>query len=217
MTRGLTVAVAGVTGIVGQEFLRILEERAFPVKRLVALASKRSVGRTVAFAGEVVPVEDLETADFEGVDVAFFSVGGGRSKAHAPRAAEAGALVVDNSSAFRMDPAVPLVVPQVNPERAREHRGIIANPNCSTILLIVALAPLHRRVPIRRVVCATYQAVSGSGAEALAELETQASAEREGRPLEARVYPQPIHANVIPFVQAFGDDAITLVVWKMVN
>ena len=212
-----TVAVVGVTGVVGQEFLRILEERAFPVGRLVALASKRSAGQHVEFAGERIVVEDLETADFTGVDVAFFSAGGDRSLRHAPRAAEAGALVVDNSSAFRADPDVPLVVPQVNPERALEHQGIIANPNCSTILLVVALAPLQRKVPIRRVVCSTYQAVSGSGAAALAEWRAQADAEREGRPLEARVYPQPIHGNVIPFVQAFGDDDITLEEWKMVH
>lgn len=217
MTQPLTVAIAGVTGVVGQEFLRILEERAFPVKRLVALASKRSVGQHVTFAGASIVVEDLEQADFEGVDVAFFSAGGQRSLDHAPRAAAAGALVVDNSSAFRMDPEVPLVVPQVNAARALEHQGIIANPNCSTILLVVALAPLHRRVPVRRVICSTYQAVSGSGAEALDELDAQADAAREGRPLEARVYPQPIHGNVIPFVQAFGEDAITLEEWKMVN
>jgi len=215
--RALTVAVVGATGVVGQEFLRILEERAFPVKRLVALASKRSVGRHVTFAGEEVAVEDLDETDFGGVDVAFFSAGGDRSLEHAPRAAQAGALVVDNSSAFRMDPDVPLVVPQVNAHRALEHRGIIANPNCSTILLVMALAPLHRHVPVRRVVCSTYQAVSGSGAEALAELEAQGEASREGRPLEARVYPQPIHANVIPFVQAFGEDAITLEEWKLVH
>lgn len=217
MTQPLTVAIAGVTGVVGQEFLRILEERAFPVKRLVALASKRSVGQHVTFAGESIVVEDLEQADFEDVDVAFFSAGGQRSLDHAPRAVAAGALVVDNSSAFRMDPDVPLVVPQVNAARALEHQGIIANPNCSTILLVVALAPLHRQVPVRRVICSTYQAVSGSGAEALDELDAQADAAREGRPLEARVYPQPIHGNVIPFVQAFGDDAITLEEWKMVN
>lgn len=212
-----TVAVVGATGVVGEEFLKILEERSFPVARLVALASKRSVGRHVTFAGERIPVEDLEQADFEGVDVAFFSAGGERSLRHAPRAARAGALVVDNSSAFRMDPDVPLVVPQVNPERARTHRGIIANPNCSTILLVVVLAPLERRVPIRRVVCSTYQAVSGSGAGALAEWDAQAEAARDGCPLEARIYPQPIHGNVIPFVQAFGDDAVTLEEWKMVK
>jgi len=213
----LTVAVAGATGAVGVEFLAVLEERSFPVGRLVPLASERSVGRTVEFGGRSWTVEDLETADFAGVDVAFFSAGGARSLAHAPRAAEAGALVVDNSSAFRMDPAVPLVVPEVNAARAHEHRGIIANPNCSTILLVVALAPLERHVPIERVVCATYQAVSGSGAGGLRELAAQGEAEREGRPLETQVYPRPIHANVIPFVQAFGEDAITLEEWKMVH
>ena len=210
----LRVAIAGVTGVVGREFL---EERAFPVGDLVPLASARSVGTPIEYAGRTWPVEDLATASFEGVDVAFFSAGGSRSLEHAPRAAAAGAVVVDNSSAFRSDPAIPLVVPEVNGETAKQHRGIIANPNCSTILLVVALAPLERQVPIRRVVCSTYQAVSGTGAQALAELEAQARAEQEGRPLEASVYPKPIQANVIPFVQAFGADDITLEEWKMVH
>ncbi len=142
--RGLTVAVAGATGVVGCEFLRLLEERNFPVARLRAMASARSAGGTVAFCGADCEVEDLGRASFEGVDVAFFSAGGDVSREHAPRAAAAGAVVVDNSSAFRMDPDVPLVVPQVNPDALKSHRGIIANPNCSTIILVMALAPIER-------------------------------------------------------------------------
>ncbi|MDJ0975977.1 MAG: aspartate-semialdehyde dehydrogenase [Planctomycetota bacterium] len=212
----LHVAIAGATGVVGAEFLRLLEERAFPVASLRLMASARSAGRRLAFRGTEIEVEDLAEASFEGVDVAFFSAGSAQ-KAHARRAAEAGTLVVDNSSAFRMDPDVPLVVPQVNGDRARDHKGIIANPNCSTILLVMAIAPIERQVPIRRIVVSTYQAVSGSGAAALAELEQQAADEREGRPLTPSVYPMPIHGNVIPFVQAFDADAITTEEWKMVK
>src|SRR5262245_41134962 len=153
------VAIAGATGAVGEEFLRVLEQRRFPVRRLVALASSRSAGKSVRFAGDDVPVADLSSFDFRGVDVAFFSAGAERSRENGPRAAKAGALVVDNSSAFRMDPDVPLVVPEVNLEAARGHRGLISNPNCSTILLVVVLAPLLRRVPVRRVIVSTYQAV----------------------------------------------------------
>jgi len=214
---GYRVAIVGATGVVGAAFLSILEERAFPVRSLRAVASSRSVGHAVRFAGRRVEVEDLATASFKDVDVAFFSAGRDVSRAHAPRAAAAGALVVDNSSAFRMDPDVPLVVPEVNPASIAEERGIIANPNCSTILLVVVLAPLEVLAPIRRVVCATYQAVSGSGAAALEELARQAEAERTGRPLEAEVYPKPIHGNVLPFVQAFGEDGLTVEEWKMVR
>jgi aspartate-semialdehyde dehydrogenase len=210
------VAIAGATGVVGREFLDVLARRAFPIRGLRLMASARSAGSHIEVDGRPIVVEDLAGADFAGVDVAFFSAGSGQ-KEHARRAAAAGALVIDNSSAFRMDPEVPLVVPEVNAADAESHRGLIANPNCSTILLVVALAPLERQVPIRRIVVSTYQAVSGSGAEALAELQAQAEADREGRPLEAAVYPVPIHANVIPFVQAFGDDGLTTEEWKMVR
>ncbi|MFV1958035.1 MAG: aspartate-semialdehyde dehydrogenase, partial [Planctomycetota bacterium] len=182
-----------------------------------AIASSRAVGHTVRFAGRNIEVEDLEASSFEDVDLAFFCAGGDVSRVHAPRAAAAGALVVDNSSAFRMEPDVPLVVPEVNAEALGTGQGIIANPNCSTILLVVVLAPLEALAPIRRVVCATYQAVSGSGAAALEELARQAEAERAGQVLEAEVYPQPIHGNVLPFVQAFGEDGVTVEEWKMVR
>ncbi len=213
---GLTVAIAGATGVVGREFLRVLEERAFPVEDLRFMAAARSVGKALAVAGRSHVVEDLAGADFGGVDVAFFSAGSARRE-HARRAAAQGALVVDNSSAFRMDPDVPLVVPEVNPPAGPVPGGIIANPNCSTIILVLVLAALERRARIQRVVVSTYQAVSGSGAAAIEELDAQAAAAREGRPLEASVYPAPIHGNVIPFVQGFGDGAITTEEWKMVN
>jgi aspartate-semialdehyde dehydrogenase len=212
----LRVAIAGATGVVGQEFLRLLEERAFPLSELRLMASARSAGRSLAFAGRQIEVEDLETADFQGVDVAFFSAGSERAD-QARRAAAAGALVIDNSSAFRMDPDVPLVVPQVNPEAARSHRGIIANPNCSTILMVMVLAPLMRLGHIRRVVVSTYQAVSGSGAAGLTELREQGEAQRRGDALVASVYPHPIFGNAIPFVQAFSEGGLTTEEWKMVR
>jgi aspartate-semialdehyde dehydrogenase len=212
-----TVAIAGATGAVGDEFLAVLEQRRFPVSRLVPLASKRSVGRSVRFRGAEHPVRELETFDFRGVDVAFFSAGAQPSRDHAPRAAKAGALVVDNSSAFRLDPAVPLVVPEVNLDAAHGHAGIVSNPNCSTIILVMALAPLLRHAAIRRVVVSTYQAVSGSGAKGLAELARQLGEERDGRPPTTEVYPHPIASNVIPFVQAFGEDGLTTEEWKMVK
>jgi aspartate-semialdehyde dehydrogenase len=212
-----TVAIAGATGAVGEEFLRVLEERAFPVDRLVPLASARSKGRTVRFRGDDVPVAPLDGFDFEGIDVAFFSAGAERSRVHGPRAAGAGALVIDNSSAFRLDPDCPLVVPEVNPEAARSHKGIVSNPNCSTILLVLVLAPLLRRVPVRRVVVSTYQAVSGSGSKGLAELSRQLEEERAGAPPSTDAYPVPIASNVIPFVQAFAEDGLTTEEWKMVR
>lgn len=215
--RGLDVALVGVTGVVGEEFLRLLEQREFPVRHLRPTASARSAGRTISFRGADVPVSDLEREDFVGCDVAFFSAGGDVSRRHARRVADAGAIVIDNSSAFRQDADVPLVVPQVNGSEALRHRGIIANPNCSTILLMMALAPLAAEVPLRRVIVSTYQAVSGSGAGALAEWEQQGVAERAGEPLVASIYPKPIHGNVIPFVQGFGVDDITIEEWKLVH
>jgi aspartate-semialdehyde dehydrogenase len=212
-----TVAVAGVTGAVGKEFLRVLEERRFPVGRFVALASAKSVGKTVRFRGEDHPVADLSEFDFRGVDVAFFSAGGDRSKEHGWRAAKAGALVVDNSSAFRLDPAVPLVVPEVNLAAARTNTGLVSNPNCSTILLVVALWPLMRLARVQRVVVSTYQAVSGSGARGLEELASQLEDERAGRAPTPEVYPVPIASNVIPFVQAFSEGGLTTEEWKMVK
>ena len=213
---GQHVAIAGATGAVGQEFLQILEARAFPLASLRVLASARSAGRKMVFRGRELVVEDLEQASFTGVDVAFFSAGSER-KAHALRARDEGALVIDNSSAFRMDPDVPLVVPQVNGHTASTQTRLIANPNCSTIILLMALAPLEAKAPIRRIVVSTYQAVSGSGVAAVRELSAQAEAERQGEPLVAEVYPNPIHANVIPFVASFGEGDVTTEEWKMVR
>jgi aspartate-semialdehyde dehydrogenase len=213
----LSVAVVGATGVVGEEFLRVLEQRRFPVKRLRLMASARSAGKRVTWGGVEHEVEDLAKADFRGVDVALFSAGSGPSRTEAPRVAKAGALVVDNSSAWRMDPEVPLVVPQVNGQAAHAHKGIIANPNCSTIILLMAVAPLERRVRIERLVVSTYQAVSGSGQAGLEELDRQADEEARGLAPTTKTYPVPIHRNVLPFVQAFGEGDITTEEWKMVK
>ena len=194
---GYTVAIAGATGAVGQEMLKTLENRDFPVSRLKPLASSRSVGRTVKFRGEDIPVEELTEDSFEGIELALFSAGAERSRQFAPAAVAAGTIVIDNSSAFRLYPDVPLVVPEVNPEAAQSHHGIIANPNCSTIIACVPLWPLHRAAHIRRIICATYQAVSGTGAAALKELEDQCRAWAAGEPVQAETYPHQIAFNVL--------------------
>lgn len=190
------VALAGATGAVGAEFLKLLEERDFPLASLKLLASARSVGKTIRFKGEDIPVEELTADSFAGCDIAFFSAGGGRSKEFAPAAAKAGAVVIDNSSAYRMDPNVPLVVPEVNPDDALAHNGIIANPNCSTIILLMALTPLHRRWPVKRVVVSTYQAASGAGAQAMRELEEQTADILAGKPAQKDVFPHQIAFNL---------------------
>ena len=164
------VAIAGVTGAVGQEFIKILEQRDFPVKSIKMLASSRSVGKTVKFKGKDYPVEELKENSFSGIDIALFSAGASRSKQFAHAAVKAGAVVVDNSSAFRMDPDVPLVIPEVNPDAIKKHKGIIANPNCSTIIANVPVWPLHKANPIKRMVISTYQATSGAGQAAMNEL-----------------------------------------------
>ncbi len=190
------VAIAGATGAVGTEFLRLLESREFPLASLRLLASERSVGRTLYFRGRPYTVELLTSDSFKGVDIAFFSAGGSRSKEFAYAAATAGALVIDNSSAFRMDPKVPLVVPEINPEDIASHNGIIANPNCSTIILLMALEPLRRLAPVRRVVVSTYQAASGAGASAMQELIDQSNDMLKERPILPRVFPHPIAFNL---------------------
>lgn len=199
------VAIAGATGAVGTEFLKLLEEREFPLGRLTLLASARSAGKRIGFRGEEIPVQELTDRSFENVDIAFFSAGGGRSRQFAPAATEAGAVVIDNSSAFRMDPAVPLVVPEVNGEDALGHRGIIANPNCSTIILLMALAPLHRLALVRRVVVSTYQAASGAGASAMRELEAQARAFLAGEPVVREVFPHQIAFNLFAHNSAIDE------------
>jgi len=196
-----SVAVAGATGLVGQEMLRVLEERKFPVASLRLLASERSAGKRLACRGEELPVEVLREDSFRGVRLALFSPGSRVSRVFAPIAAKAGAVVVDNSSAFRMQPDVPLVVPEVNPEALAGHRGIVSNPNCSTILFLVAVNPLHRVARLGRAVVVTFQAVSGSGRRGLEELDAQLRARAGGRPEPRSLYPYPIAGNVLPFVE----------------
>ena len=214
------VAVVGATGLVGQQILRTLESRSFPVDSIKLLASKRSEGKLLEFHGEQIPVEVLQEDSFEGIDLALFSAGGDTSKRFAPAAARAGCVVIDNSSAWRMDPEVPLIVPEVNPDAAQAHHGIIANPNCSTIQLVVVLKPLHDAATIKRVVVATYQAVSGAGVQAVAELEAQSRDILEGRPPRCDIFPYPIAFNCIPQIpqsDAFDSSGYTTEELKMVN
>jgi aspartate-semialdehyde dehydrogenase len=190
------VAIVGVTGAVGAEFIATMDRRAFPVRKLKALASARSAGKTIDFRGKKVVIEELTEESFEGVDIALFSASGGISRKFAPAAVKAGAVVVDNSSAFRMDPNVPLVIPEINAGRIREHKGIIANPNCSAITALVPLWPIHRANRIKRVILSTYQAASGAGAAAMEELVESTRASLEGRPFTPKVIPHPYAFNV---------------------
>ncbi len=190
------LAVVGATGAVGVEFLACLEQRNFPSSRLRLLASPRSAGKTMRFRGQAIGVEELTAESFQGVDIALFSAGGSISKKFGPIAVAAGAVVVDNSSAFRMDPAVPLVIPEINPEKVADHKGIIANPNCSTIIAIVPLWPLHKVNKIRRLIAATYQAASGAGAAAMEELKESTRAALDGKPYTHTVLPHPYAFNL---------------------
>lgn len=211
------IAVVGATGAVGDELLRVLERRSFPVQRLVPLASKRSAGRTVSFQGKEIRVEELRESAFEGVDLAFFSAGGDISRRFARVARDSGAVVIDNSSVFRMDPEVPLVIPEINGEDVAHHRGLIANPNCTTAVALMAIYPLHRAFGVRRVFASSYQAVSGSGARAIGELRSQVEAAAEKRPAVAEVYPHPIAFNVLPHVDSFLPSGYTKEEMKMEN
>ncbi len=196
MKKNPTVAIIGATGAVGVEFAGCMERRNFPVGRLVPLASARSVGKTMAFRGQQVPIHELTEKSFEGVDLALFSAGATISKKFAPIAVKAGAVVVDNSSAFRMDKDVPLVVPEINKRRIKEHKGIVANPNCATITALVPLWPIHRRNRIKRLIISTYQAASGAGAAAMAELIDATKAYLEGKPFQQKVMPHPYAFNL---------------------
>src|SRR6266550_2453372 len=196
MSEQYRVAIAGATGAVGVEFLRLLEERHFPISKLLLLASARSAGKTMRFGGRDVLVEELTENSFQNIDIAFFSAGGSISKKYAPIAARAGAVVVDNSSAFRMDPKVPLVIPEINPEAIAGHDGIIANPNCSTIIAIVPLWPIHKKNRIKRLIAATYQAASGAGAAAMEELRESTRAHLEDREYANTVLPHPYAFNL---------------------
>jgi len=190
------VAIAGVTGAVGAEFIATMNRRGFRVGRLKALASKRSAGKTVDFRGQTITIEELTERSFEGVDIALFSAGGAASRAFAPAAVKAGAVVIDNSSAFRMDRNVPLVIPEINERRIKEHKGIIAVPNCSAITALVPLWPIHRHNRIKRMIIATYQAASGAGAAAMQELVESTRANLEGRPFQPKVMPHPYAFNL---------------------
>jgi aspartate-semialdehyde dehydrogenase len=217
MASGVTVAVVGVTGAAGQMTLRILEERKFPVRELRCFASERSVGKTVTFRGESVPVRRFEAAALHGVEIAFCSAGSAQSREYAPALVAAGAVVVDKSNAYRMDPAVPLVVPEINPHAARRHRGILASPNCTTIVAVMTLKPLHDAGRLARVVATSFQAVSGAGVKGLEELRTQTLAWARGEAIVPRHFPHPIAFNLIPHIDAFAPDGYTGEEWKLVN
>jgi aspartate-semialdehyde dehydrogenase len=216
---GYRVAVAGATGAVGHQIFEALEETGFPVDDIVALASERSVGKEVSFGDKTLKVQDLAKFDFDGWDIGLFSPGGSVSAIHAPRAAEAGCIVIDNTSHFRMDPDVPLVVPEVNPEALAGYtnRNIIANPNCSTIQLVVALKPLHDIARIKRVVVATYQAAGGAGKAGMDELYYQTKGIYEMKDVEPKAFPKQLAFNVIPHIDVFMEDGSTKEEWKMVH
>jgi aspartate-semialdehyde dehydrogenase len=217
MNKHYHVAVVGATGAVGSELLKVLERRNFPLAKLRPLASSRSTSRKIQFGGESVAVEELTERAFDAMDLAFFSAGGEISKEFVPVARAAGAIVIDNSSTFRMEPDVPLVIPEINGKDVRQHRGLIANPNCTTAVALMALYPLHRAFGVRRVFAASYQAVSGSGARAIAELKEQVERSTKNLPLTSQVYPHPIAFNVLPHVDSFLEDGYTKEEKKMQN
>ncbi len=218
-SKSYNVAVAGATGAVGEVMMQILEQRKFPVKSLRLLASERSVGKKLKFKGQDVPVELLQKSAFKGIDIALFSAGASRSKEFAAAAWEAGAVVVDNSSAFRMEADIPLVVPEINPDDIGRYkkRGIIANPNCTTIVAIMPLKPLHDYGKLKRVVASSYQATSGAGAKAMAELVAQTKAFAKGEKMEVAAFKHQIAFNVIPHIDAFLENGYTKEEMKMTN
>ena len=211
------VAIAGATGAVGVEMLKTLEKRDFPVASLKLLASARSVGKTFSFRGETVAVEEMTHDSFKDVDLALFSAGSDISREYRPYVVDSGALMVDNSSAFRMEDAVPLVVPEVNPEDIDLHHGVIANPNCTTAIMLTAVAPLHRAAGLKRIVASTYQAASGAGAKGMAELSAQISALAAGQPPEVRFFAYQLANNIIPHIDSFADNGYTKEELKMLN
>jgi len=211
------VAVVGATGAVGIEMIQTLEKRNFPVGKLTLLASARSVGKKLKYRGTEIPVQELKQDSFGGIDLALFSAGGSISKEFAPVAAQAKCVVVDNSSAFRLDPAVPLVVPEINAADVKLHQGIIANPNCTTAITLMALYPLHAAFGCRRIFASSYQAVSGTGAKAIAELERQVDQIVKGQPVTREVYPHQIAFNVLPHVDSFLPSGYTKEEMKMEN
>lgn len=203
------IALVGATGAVGAELLGVLERRNFPVASLRAISSARSAGKEIQFKGKSVPVQTLTNEAFKGVDIAFFSAGSEISRQYVPQARDAGAVVIDNSPAFRMEQDVPLVIPEINAEDVRGHRGIIANPNCTAAVALMAIYPLHRAFGVLRVIASSYQAVSGTGARAIAELKEQVEAAAGNRKITPEVYPHPIAFNVLPHVGSFSDSGYT--------
>lgn len=217
MPQSYRVAILGATGAVGVELLQLLEERRFPVANLKLLASPRSAGRKMTFQGEELPVEVVSDRAFDNIDLVLASAGGTTSKQWATKVVEAGAVMIDNSSAFRMDPNVPLVVPEVNPDAVANHRGIIANPNCTTILMAVAVFPLHKVQPIQRLVAATYQSASGAGARAMEEVKTQTRAILQGEEPQAEIFPYPLAFNLFPHNSKLNEQGYCEEEMKMVN
>lgn len=211
------IAIVGATGAVGAELLDVMERRAFPAGKIRLLASARSAGKSLRFRDETIPVEELRTDSFREIDLAFFSAGGSTSREFVPLAKKAGAVVIDNSSVFRMEPEVPLVIPEINPRDAADHQGVIANPNCTTAVALMALYPLHLAFGVKRIFASSYQAVSGSGARAIAELKRQVEATRENAAPVAEVYPHPIAFNVLPQVDSFLTNGYTKEEMKMQN
>ena len=217
MAAGITMAVVGATGAAGSTTLRILEERKFPVRELRAFASERSVGKTVVFRSEPIRVQRIEAAAFKGVDIAICAAGTAQSREYSPMIARAGAVVVDKSNAFRMDPAVPLVVPEINGHTVRGHRGIVASPNCTTIVTVMPLKPLHDAGRLRRVVATSFQSVSGAGVSGIDDLRQQTLAWAQGEPMIPRHFPHRIAFNLIPAIDAFRPDGYTGEEMKLVN
>lgn len=217
MSKNYNVAVAGATGAVGVEMLKTLEKRNFPVANLKLLASARSAGKTMKFKGEDIVIEELTPASFKGVDIALFSAGSDISKEYRKAVVDAGAVMIDNSSAFRMEDDVPLVVPEVNPEDVKNHKGVIANPNCSTIIMLVAVAPLHRAKKLKRLVAATYQATSGAGQKGMEELLLQTRQLLANEPISPKAFAHRIGFNLIPHIDSFLDNGYTKEELKMLN
>jgi aspartate-semialdehyde dehydrogenase len=217
MASGVTVAVVGATGAAGQTTLKILEERKFPVRELRAFASERSVGKTVSFRGEDIRVGRVEPAAFKGVEIAICSAGTAQAREYAPMIAKAGAVVVDKSNAWRLDPAVPLVVPEVNAHAVKAHRGIVASPNCTTIVAVMPLKPLHDAARIRRVVATSYQSVSGAGVNGIEDLRQQTLAWARGEAMRPAHFPHRIAFNLIPAIDKFAPDGYTGEEWKLIN
>ena len=217
MSKSYSVAVAGATGAVGVEMIKMLEQRNFPLKSLKLLASSRSAGKKMTFRGEELTVEEMTEASFKGVDIALFSAGASISRQFRQAVTDAGCVMIDNSSAFRMEDDVPLVVPEVNPEDVKWHKGVIANPNCSTIIMLVPVAPLHRAFGLKRLVASTYQAASGAGAKGMDELLRQTRDVLDGKPAEPHAFVDPIAFNVFPHIDVFQPNGYTKEEMKMVN